>query len=243
MIESKIRRPAMNQGPRVEIFNAANSQRLLILHSLGAGELRFRPRPARCRSLLRAIEMPVIAVALDRNASGLANGMLQRGDALLLWCGRPGHVENFFFHDRPVQIVHTITERNLRQRQTQANPISSQMIDVIEINAADGEIAKLLNRGRAFDMSQHCRLGLEGERDKAAEAGGFILKLAKLSQMIDTLLEGFNVAIKHGASAATTHPMPGPVNVEPFLGGFFAAANPVSDVRIKDFRAASGDGT
>jgi len=116
MIEHNIRWPAVNQGTRVEILNAANSQRLLILHSLGAGQLRFRPQPARCRSLLRAIEMPVIAVALDGNASSLANSMLQRGDALLLWRGRPRHVEDPFFHDRPVQIVHPVTERNLRQR-------------------------------------------------------------------------------------------------------------------------------
>src|SRR5260370_4402965 len=215
MIESNIPRPAVNQGTGVEIFNAANSQRLLILHSLGAGELRFRPRPARCRCRLRASEMPVIAVALDRNASGLENGMLQRGDALLLWCGRPGHVENFFFHDRPVQIVHTITERNLRERQTQANPISSQMIDVIEINAADGEIAKLLNRGRAFDMSEHCRFGLEGERDKAAEADCFALKLALFFQLVDTLLGGFNVATKHGAPPSTTHPRHSPGKSQP----------------------------
>ena len=122
--------------------------------------------------------MPVITVALDRNSSSLANGVLQRSDALLLRCGRPGHVENLFFHDRPVQIVYPVTERHLRQRQTQAYPISSQMVDVIEINPADGEIAKLLNGGGAFDMSKHCGLRLEGKRNKTAEAGGFILKAA-----------------------------------------------------------------
>jgi len=52
------------------------------------------------------------------------------------------------------------------------------MVDVIEINPADGEIAKLLNGGGAFDMSKHCGLRLEGKGDKAAEAGGFILKAA-----------------------------------------------------------------
>ncbi len=120
--------------------------------------------------------MPVITVALDRNPSSLANGVLQRSDALLLRRGRASHVENLFFHDCPVQIVYPVTERHLRQRQTQAYPISSQMVDVIEINPANGQIAKLLNGGGAFDMSKHRGLRLEGKRNKAAEPGGFILK-------------------------------------------------------------------
>src|SRR5260370_41150973 len=114
--------------------------------------------------------MPVITVALDRNSSSLANGVLQRSDALLLRRGRAGHMENLFFHDRPVQIVYPVTERHLRQRQPQAYPISSQMVDVIEINPANGQIAKLLNGGGAFDMSKHSGLRLESKRNKNAEA-------------------------------------------------------------------------
>src|SRR5437764_8045778 len=61
--------------------------------------------------------------------------------------------------------------------------------------------------------------------------------------MVDTLFESFNVTVKHGASAATTHSVPGPMNIEPFVGGFFATANTVSHFRIKDFCAATGNGT
>jgi hypothetical protein len=57
--------------------------------------------------------------------------------------------------------------------------------------------------------------------------------------MIDALFKRFNVTVKHGASAAAAHPMPGPMNIEPFLGGFFAAANAVPHVRIKDFGATA----
>src|SRR3989442_537492 len=35
--------------------------------------------------------MPVITVALDRNSAGLANGMFERGDALLLRPSRSAH--------------------------------------------------------------------------------------------------------------------------------------------------------
>src|SRR5438034_1664193 len=117
------------------------------------------------------------------------------------------------------------------------------MIDVIEINSTDGEITQLLDGGSALDVSQHRRLRLECERNKPAKPAGFILKLAQLAQMIDTLLERFDVAVEHGAGAAAPHPMPNPMDIEPFLGGFFAAANPIPHLGIKNFGAATGNGT
>src|SRR5438477_12305801 len=107
--------------------------------------------------------MPVIAVALNWNSSRFANGMFKRSDALLLRRGRSGHVENFFFHDGAVQIIHAVTERYLRQRQTQAEPISGQVIDVMEIKSADGEVAQVLDGGSALDMSEHGRLRVESK--------------------------------------------------------------------------------
>src|SRR5205807_9350311 len=116
-----------------------------------------------------------------------------RGDALLLRRRSARHVENFFFHDRPVQIVDAITERNLRERQTKADPIRRQMVDVIQINSADRQVAKLLDRRRALDVREHSRLRLESKGNESAETARFILKLAKLAQMIDTLLESFDM--------------------------------------------------
>src|ERR1700719_4742241 len=98
------------------------------------------------------------------------------------------------------------------------------MIDVIEINPADGEIAQLLDRRGPSDVSKHSGLRFERERNEAAETAGFTLKLAKLTQMIDALFERLDVPVQHGTGTVSTHSMPGPVNLEPFLGCFFAAA-------------------
>src|SRR5947208_15043715 len=106
-----------------------------ILHSLGAGEFCFRTRPARCRSLLRAVEMLVITVALDRNSLSLTNGMFKHSDALLLRRSCSGHVENFLFHDCAVQLVYAVTKTQLCERQTPAAPISGQMTDDIDIHS------------------------------------------------------------------------------------------------------------
>ena len=117
------------------------------------------------------------------------------------------------------------------------------MVDVIEINPANGEIAKLLDRRGAFDMSKHCCLRLESERNKTTKAAGFILKLTQLPQMIDPLLKRFDVAVEHGTGAAAAHPMPNPMDIEPFFGGFLAAANLFPHFGIKNFGAAAGNGT
>src|SRR5215468_46184 len=59
--------------------------------------------------------------------------------------------------------------------------------------------------------------------------------------MIHSLGKRFDVTVQHGASAATTHRMPSPMNIEPFRGGFFAAAYLVTHRRIENLRAAAGD--
>ena len=90
-------------------------------------------------------------------------------------------------------------------------------------------------------MGEHRRLRFEGERNEAGKAAGFVLQLAQLAQMIDALLERLDVAVEHRAGAAAAHLMPGAMHLEPFLGGFFAAADLVAHTGIENLRAAAGD--
>src|ERR1700720_3045289 len=119
--------------------------------------------------------MTIVTVALDGLAASLANYSLECGHSLLLRRSRTGHVEDLFFHNRAVQIVHSVAERDLGERQPHAHPIGSEMVNVIEVNAAYGEVAKLFNSRRRCDMGEHCRLRLEGKRNKAGEAAALIL--------------------------------------------------------------------
>jgi len=182
----------------------------------------------------------VVAVSLDRLPTRFTDHALESFDSLLLRRGCARHVENFFFHDRAVQIVHPITEGNLCKRQSHAHPVSGEMIDVIEINAADGKIAKLLKcRGR-LDVCEHRGLRFEGERDKSGETAGLILQLAQLAEVIDALSESFDMSVEHSASAAATHGVPGAMDIEPFRGSLLAATNFISHRGIENFRAAAG---
>jgi hypothetical protein len=113
------------------------------------------------------------------------------------------------------------------------------MINIIEINPAYRQIAQLLDGRRTLDVSQNCGLRFKRKRNKPTEAPRFVLKLAELAQVIDALLQRFDVSVKHRARAVAAHLMPGPVNVEPFLGGLFAATNTITHFGVEDFRATA----
>ena len=186
--------------------------------------------------------MTVKAVALNRLAASLPNGVFERCHALLLRSRCPCHVEDFFFQNCAVQIIDTVAEGNLRKRQTEADPVGREVIDVIKINATNREIAKLLKRGGAFYVGED-PVGLgrfESERNKPGKPTGLILQLAELAQMIDAMSRRFDVPVEHGASAAAAHFVPSAMNVEPFSSGFFPATNRVTNLRIENLRATAG---
>ena len=63
------------------------------------------------------------------------------------------------------------------------------MIEVIEIDPADREIAQLIKGGGARNMGEDRALSrLEGKRDEAGETAGLILQRAQLPQVIDPML-------------------------------------------------------
>ena len=185
--------------------------------------------------------MPVKAVALDRFTPSFPDCMFEGCDGLLLRSRRTRHVEDFLLDDGAVQIVYAVTERNLSQRQSHAHPISGEMLDVVQVNAANRQIAKLLKRRSCFYVRKHGGLRFESKGNEPGKPAGFILQLAQLAQMIDPLGQRFDVSVEHGARAAAAHSMPRPMDVEPFLGSFFPAANLVPHNGIENFRAAPRD--
>src|SRR5262249_4571344 len=123
--------------------------------------------------------MPVITIALCRNPAGFTNRVLECGDALLLRRGRTGHVRDLLFHDGAVQVINAVTERDLREWQTQTDPVRRDVPDIVEIDPTYRKIAKLLDGRSTFEMSEHRRLRFEGKRDKTTESASFVLKLSK----------------------------------------------------------------
>ena len=144
-----------------------------------------------------------------------------------------------------MEIVHTVAQRDLRERQSEADPIRRQVVDVVEVNTAHREIAQLLKCGGALDVGKYS-VGLrwlECKRNKPSEPAGFILQLPQLAQMISPMRKRFDLSVKHRACAAAAHRMPGAMHVEPFRGGFLAAANLIAHDRVENLGATPGDRT
>src|SRR6476659_6936274 len=189
--------------------------------------------------------MPVMTVALDRLAASFANGMFKCADSLLLRRSSTGHVEDFFLQDCSMEIVHTVAQRNLRERQSEADPIRRQVVDVIEVNTAHREIAQLLKCGGALDVGKNAvglRL-LERKGNKSGEPARFILQLPQLAQMISPMSKRLDVPVKHRACAASAHRMPNAMHIEPFGGGLLAATDLVAHDRIENLGATPGNRT
>ena len=148
-----------------------------------------------------------MTVALDWLASGFANGVFQRCYSLLLRCGCTGHVENFFLQNRAVQIVHAVAKRNLREWQSQADPIGREVVNVIQVNSTHREIAKLFKcRGTFYVGKDPVGLGrFESKRNKPGKTAGLILQLTQLAQMIRAVIQRLDVTIEHRAGAAAAH--------------------------------------
>ena len=53
--------------------------------------------------------------------------------------------------------------------------------------------------------------------------------------MIDPLLVGLDVSVQHRARAAPTHLVPGPMDLEPFRGALFSAAEFIAHGRDRKF--------
>ena len=152
----------MNKRAGVEVLNATDApgearhvrRKQVRLGANGRRAHGFRPG-----------EMIVITVALHGNTPCLTNRVLEGFTGLFLrrLCSR--HMEDFFAHDRAMEIVHAIGQRDLRERQSEAYPISGQMLDVIEVDAADREVAQLLESSRTLDVGEDSRLSAQRQKE------------------------------------------------------------------------------
>ena len=127
-------------------------------------------------------------------------------------------------HERPLHVVRTEVERNLRDRHGERDPVGLDVRDVVEHQPRDGEHLQVGGAGleRVAPALEDGVLGMERERDERQEAAGPVLLVAQAEQMVDPLLIGLDVAVEQRAVRGDAHPVGRVVDVEPDVGMLLA---------------------
>ena len=183
----------------------------------------------------------VEGISLDGRQAGFTNGLDHVRLGLQLRRGGAGHVEDVLLDDRAVDVVRAVTQRHLSQLQAEAHPIGGDVGEIVEVDAADGDGAQRIITGRRMFDGNVVVLRLIGERNERGEAVRLVLQRAQLPQMIHAVGERFDMAVEHGAGAALAQTVPGAVDIQIFLGGFFSLGDLRADFLAENFRAAPGE--
>jgi uncharacterized protein len=146
----------------------------------------------------RSRDGPVQRVALDGFAAGGADQALQLFAAHALRRGRAGIVINLFFDHRAVHVVSAEAQGNLRHLWRHHLPVRLDVREVVEHQAADGDLLHVEHAGGLRQMLQRRVIRMESQRDEGLEAAGFILQGAQLEQVVDAVFVVLDVAVEHG---------------------------------------------
>src|ERR1035438_7496280 len=83
-----------------------------------------------------------------------------------------------------MQIVRAVAQRDLSQFESHTDPVGGDVIEVVEVNPADGDGAQGIEAGGGMLYGDVVVLRVIGQRDEADESVRFILQAAQLAQMI-----------------------------------------------------------
>src|SRR5439155_12254552 len=98
------------------------------------------------------------------------------------------------------------------------------VIDVVEIEAADGERFQIIDGGGFLNLFTERRVvGRENPRDECGEAAGVFLNAAYALEMIDAMAQLFTATEHHGGGGAQTEFVRGAMHIFPIVAGAFEA--------------------
>ena len=115
--------------------------------------------------------------------------------------------------------------------------------NVVEQQAADGDVLEVVESGRGGSCAAECLaqfvvVRMVGERDVGQETAGFVLQRSQGEQVIDPVLERFDVPIEHRAVGRHAEAMGFPVDREPLVAAQLAVGDRGARGGRENFRAA-----
>ena len=177
-------------------------------------------------------------VALDRHPSRLPDHRHQLGDGHLLPGLRPGGVRDLLLDHRPVDVVHAEVQGDLGELGAHHDPERLDVREVVEVEPPDRERQEVL-QARRVPFGDLRVLRVERQRDERLEPAGPVLELPEAPHVVDPRLERLHVSVQHRRVAAQPRGVHGFHHLEPPVPGDLLRADPVPDLGIEDFGAAS----
>src|SRR6185503_1162689 len=120
-------------------------------------------------------------------------------------------------HDSAFDVVDSERQRYLREELGHHDPVCLDVLEVVEEQATDCKIAKVVESGGCSSLSPKLDAELVvirmiGERDVSEKATRLILQRAKNPEMLHSIFESLYVAIEHRAVRANAEPVRSSVN-------------------------------
>src|SRR5258708_2188494 len=156
-------------------------------------------------------------------------------------------VVDLLAHYRSLEIVHSERERGLREKWSDHDPMGLNVLEIVEEEPADGEIPEVIETGRRRPLpseldSKLVVVRVISERNVGEEAVGLVLEIAKHREMLNSVLNGLDVSVKHRAVRSNPEPVRGPMDIDPVLGRELFIGDRHAHALAEDFGSAAGQG-
>ncbi len=189
---------------------------------------------------LVAFDTMIDGVAFDGYSTCFFDQSANARDGECFGSGGAGVVIDQFVDDGSIEVVGPEGEGDLRDANPQHDPIRLDVGEVVEHQPADGDVAQVSLATGLFDVVHLRVIGVEGERDEGLESAGLVLKRTKTKQVIDAVLGGFEMAVKHRGVAVQAEPVSLAMNFDPAIGVGLVLTEFPSNGFLEDFRSAAG---
>lgn len=152
--------------------------------------------------------------------------------------GGAGAGDDVFFHHDAAEIIGAELEGDLADFRTLGDPRALDVFEVVEKDPGDRLHAEVFGCGDGFRTKLGI-LGLERPADEGGEAAGFILEIAQTTEVLDAVVEGFDMAEHHCGAGAQAELVGLAHHFEPAVGIAFQRSDAVADTVHEDFPATA----
>ena len=139
----------------------------------------------------------------------------------------------------PSSIFRAEAESDLRDAGREHDPVSLDVLEIIEQEARYGDVAEVEITRRLGNVGERGVVGMKRQGNEGDKAVRLVLDFAQFHQVIDPLFFGFDVSIEHGGIGGQTVLVGLFGRIEPDLAADFVVADDAPHAGMENFGAAA----